>query len=380
MKRINGFLTVFNNFEEYETDDVHITIAIKGGIVEQLFQDSETGEKWKINPAAGWVYLKHLSNSCAGKINAEFSVGKNGNYVTIKSKREKIVEVLKEILILIYVNETTDEEFALAKEASVAEMKKIFKNVAQRIWYYMFEFTEVGKGYAYNWLAESLQAMTNQELKKYIQHIVNPKNSIVIVSGRLDETLIGDICRELKKVKKTGKEQFSCGYEINMSQLQDCHLIKRGEENSLGSLYFMFPNRKIELTERMVLLQYIGEILFAGKCVVSVDTFDASITYYGQHIDRYEMQLDGLWTTENVENTKKRLLERFKRLLCTPEKIGVYLGEQIFCGVDFFKVYQYIQMCDAKNLSAAYRKADVKVVNGAVISVKEDRNGRRASA
>lgn len=33
MKRVNGFLVEFNNFENYEMDEIYITIAIKGGIV-----------------------------------------------------------------------------------------------------------------------------------------------------------------------------------------------------------------------------------------------------------------------------------------------------------------------------------------------------------
>lgn len=380
MKRVNGFLTVFNHFEEYETDEIYVTISLKGGIAEDLFGDSGTGEEWKVNPAAGRVYLKHLSNRCVGKQNAVCSAGKNGNYITVKSEREKIAEVLRELLALIYIDGVTDGEFTAAKEASVAEMKRIFKHASQRIWYYMFEFTEAGKGYVYNRMAEALWTMTKQELNEYVQHMVNPENSVIIVSGKLDETLIGTICGELTKVKKTGKEYLGCGHNRNISERKDCHLVKRGDDYALGSLYFMFPDRKVDLTERMVLLAYISEILFAGKAVVSVDAFDASVTYYGQHIDRYEMLLDDIWTAENVETAKERLLERFQSLLGTPQKAGVYLGEQIFCGIDVFKLCRYIWQCDAKNLREAYKKADMKVLNGAVISVKEDGNGRRASA
>lgn len=380
MKRVNGFFVEFNNFENYEIDDIYITIAIKGGFVGRVFQNGRTSEKIEINQASGHVYLKYLSNFCRDRISAEFAIGKNGNYVTIRSGREEIIETLREMLALVYMENVTEEAFAAAKEEAIAELKKTFRNQTQRMWYYMFEFTEVGKRYAYNRLAEDLRNMKIEELQEYMECIVNPQNSVAIVSGRLDEALIKDICKTLENVKNTGEEYLVCGYDIGVNQVIDRHLIKTGNAAALGSLYFVFSKEKGNLTERMVLLQYISEIMFQGKASVSVDAFDASITYYEQPIDQYEMQLKDIWTVENIEKAKKHLLERFENFMSTPKRIGVYVGEQILGGVDFFKLYQYIQLCDADALEQAYKRADVKVANGAVITVKEGKDGRRTSA
>lgn len=379
MKRVNGFLVEFNNFENYEMDEIYITIAIKGGIVGRMYQNSETGDKKEMNQAAGRVYLKHLSDLCKGRVRAEFAAGKNGSYVTIRSGREKIVETLRKLFALVYIENTTEEAFAVAKEEAITDLKKAFKNQAQRMWYYMFEFSEVGKRYAYNRLAEDLYTMKFEELEEYKRHMVNTRNSVVIVSGRLDEVIIRDICIELENVKNVGEEYLTCGYDVGVNQVIDRHLIMTGNADALGSLYFVFPEQQGDLAERMVLLQYISEILFEGKASVSVDAFDASIVYYGKSIDQYEMQLRDIWTTENVKRAKKHLLEQYESLMSTPEIMGVYVGEQILGGIDFFKVYQYIQICNADDLEQTYRKADVKVANGAVISVKEGKDGGRTS-
>lgn len=43
-----------------QNDDICITIGVKGGMVERLFQNSVTGKREEVNSAAGRVYLKYI--------------------------------------------------------------------------------------------------------------------------------------------------------------------------------------------------------------------------------------------------------------------------------------------------------------------------------
>lgn len=377
MGKVNGFFTEFWCCEEEQTDTVCVTVALKGGFIKSIYLCKDTEEIVEINSAAGSVFMYALNNRIKIR-NIEgirCTTGKNGVYITITAEKENIAECLESVMRIVFEKEVTEVEFEEAKKQTIDKLRQNFKNEAARSWYYMFEFTEMGKGYTYNRLAKSLETITYEEFHTYTEALVNPMNSIVIVNGTLEQTEVTSICCVLKSVRKAGKEYVDYGYVLSEDGILDCHLLKKC--NSIGALYVVFPDYDVTPTEKMFLLMYINEIMFRNHGVVSVDTFDASITYFQEPIKKYELEMDHIWTKENVERAKERLLQYFENLIRKPTEFGVYIGEMLFSGVDIYKLIRDIQICDFDIVYRAYKNADIKVSSAAIINEGGRKDGRR---
>lgn len=379
MGRINGFFTEFWCCEGEVKNEICITIALKGGVVKSLYQNKNTEEVVEINPAAGSVFMHVLEHR--SKIQhitgLKCKVGKNGIYFSVTAEKEKIEENLENVIRLIFEQQVTEEEFVEAKQQTIDKLKQNFKNEMTRNWYYMLEFTEMGKKYVYNKWARALETIQYDEFNKYTEVLVNPENSIVIVNGMLEETEITSICAVLKCIQKKGIEYLDYGYAFGENKILDWHLVKNMSCSSLGALYFVFPDENVTPTEKMFLLLYISEILFQEHGIVSADAFDVCIVYFQESIERYELEIADIWTEENVIGARERLLQRFENLIKNLGKFGVYAGELLFSGVDISKLIRYIQICDFDIIYRAYKNSNVKIGNGAIINEGGRKDGRR---
>lgn len=379
MGRINGFFTEVCQCEGAEEHKICVTIALKGGVVKSLYQNKDTEEVVEINPAAGGILMHVLNNRSANRQIAgwKYKHGKNGIYFSVTAEKEEIEGNLEQLLQMIFEEQVTEEEFVEAKQQSIDKLKRDFKNATTRSWYYMFEYTDMGKKYAYNKWAKGLETIQYDEFNMYTEALVNPENSMVIVNGMLDEKEITSIFGVLKCVQKKGIEYVDYGYVAEETGNLDYYLPKGMSCDSMGALYFVFPDKDVTPTEKMFLLLYVSEIMFQEHGMVSVDAFDASIIYFQEPIKRYELEIPHVWTQENVMSARDRLLQRFANLLKNQEEFGVYICEMLYSGVDISKLIEYIQMCDFDVVYRAYRNANIKIGNGTILNEGERKDDRR---
>ena len=370
MGRVHGFFTEFWCCEDGESDKICVTTALKGGVVKSLYQNRTTKEIIEINPAAGSIFLHVLKKrvQCRKMRQVECKSGKNGIYISVMTEKEKIKEPLEEVIRMIFEHAVTEPEFEEAKQRTIDKLKQNFKNATARSWYYMFEFTEMGKKYAYNKLAKALETISYQEFYMYTEALVTPQNSIIIGNGMLEQREITSICDILTYVRKAGTEYADYGYVSTEEGMLDCHLVKNMPCSSMGALYFQFPDRDVTPTEKIFLLMYINEIMFRKHGFVSADTFDASIVYFNEPICKYEKKLSDIWVKGNIENARERLLEHFGNFIRNPVESGVFMGELFFSGVDVYTLIREIQVCDADMVCRVYKNADIKVSSGAIIN------------
>lgn len=379
MGRVNGFFADFWGCKEDKSDTAYITIALKGGFVKSLYQKKDTEEVVEINPAAGSIFLHVLKNRIQSQSmeGITYASGKSGIYITLTAKKAYILERLEAVLKVIFENKAAQAEVEEAKKQTIDKLKRNFKNKTARNWYYMFEFTEMGKRYTYQERAKALETISYQEFYTYEEALVNPKNSIVMVNNMLEQEEVTSVCNFLKNVQRTGIEYVDYGYVPDESGLLDCYLLENMSCGSMGALYFIFPDVEATPTEKMFLLMYINEIMFREHGFVSVDTFDASITYVQEPIQKYERDIAGIWTKENIANARDRLLRRFENLIRKPAELSVYRGELLFSGVDMYKLIHDIQVCDSDTVYRVYKKADAEIVSGTIINEGGRKDGRR---
>lgn len=376
MEQVNGFYTDFWCYQGEKNNEIGITIAVKGGIVKSLYRNQE--EIVKINPAAGSIFLHALNEKrkSQGVTDWKCKIGRNGIYFSLITEKWKVEESLGQMVQLIYESQITEEEFLAAKQQTINSLKQNFRHEMTRSWYYMFEFTDIGKRYTYNEWARALETIQYDEFHKYIEELVNPQNSVVIANGEMEEWEVTSICAVLRKVQKSGTEYIDYGYVLDENGILDCHLKGNMDCDSLGALYFVFPDANATPTEKIFLLLYINEMLFREHGIVSVDAFDASIVYYRAPIREYRVEIENIWTEENVLAARRRLLQSFDNLIKDPIKFGVYEGELLFSGVDISQLIRYIQICDFEVIYRAYKNANVKIGNGAIINKGGIKNGR----
>lgn len=252
MERVNGFLTDFWQCEEAEDDKVRVTVALKGGFVKSLYQNKDTKEILEINPAAGGIFLQILRHRIwqKGIECAECKAGKNGIYISMALSEEKQKEQLEDVFKAIFEHPVTETEFEAGKQQSITALRQKFKDEMARSWYYMFEFTEIGKQYTYNKLAKALETSSYEEFYTYKEALVTPRNSIVMINGMLELKEVTGACYILKSVAEQGTEYVDYGYFLQEEGILDCHLMKNMSCSSMGAMYFAFPDSNVTLRRK----------------------------------------------------------------------------------------------------------------------------------
>lgn len=369
MERVNGFFTAFQHYEDYEREEISVAIALKGGIVRSSFLEPETQTPFHINPSAGNVFLRFVSMRAreAQIEGLEEVSGKNGNYLTFSAAPGKLPELLGQIFDIIYGRIPGEEEFPEMKRRSMDSLRKSFREDRFRAWCYMLEFTELGKRFCYNRTAEALEHMTYEELRDYVTGFVNPRNSMVLVNGRLDEDIVRRLCEVMERVEDRGVEYPDYAYRPDPAGISDHFLVKNIRCTPMQALYCSFPDPRVTPTEKLFLLLYISELLFGGEAVVSADPYDASIVAWDVPVGDYVSRIPRCFDSEEeVRRARDGLLRRYLALIQKPESFGVYLGELCLSGVNFYRLVDYIQTCSPNMIYQMYRKADMKAVGGTI--------------
>lgn len=369
MERVNGFFTAFQHYEDYEKEEIAVTIALKGGIVRSSFLDPDTQTPLTINPSAGNLFLRFLSMRAEEERieGLEEVSGKNGNYLTFSAHRRELPGRLKQILDIIYGDMPGEDDFREMKRRSMDSLKHSFREERFRTWCYMMEFTELGKQFCYNRVAEALEHISYEELTEYVAGFVNPRNSMILVNGRLDQDIVQQLCEVMEQVQDKGQEYPDYACKLDPAGISDHYLVKNIRCTPMQALYCSFPDSRMNPTEKLFLLLYISELLFGDQGVVSADPYDASIVAWDVPVQDYVSQIPHCFDSEEeVRRARERLLRRYLALIQKPESFGVYLGELCLSGVNFYRLVDYIQTCSPNMIYQMYHKADMKAVSGTI--------------
>lgn len=372
MDHINSFSVLFNNIEDSKTDstpaqkNVYATVCVRGGLIRSLYKNEDNREI-EINRAAGDVFCQLVRNRAEYKeIGVQNqAIGKSAEFFGISCTKTEITEDLRKLLRVLYYNSFTQEEFEAAKQEAIERLKKDYKKPEFRSRQRGQELLEVSKGYTAEGWARNLEKIQPEDLKKYCENFVNPANTMLSITGELDDSVIKAIIEMLRSFPKGGDSLVPVGRAAVSSEENEIILQNGDDCASYYVTYFVFPDSSIYAVEKAALVMCLAQLLYGGKAEVSVDSYDSGFAVFG--MPPKQIDAEKIFTETIFDKAKHIIVNRFLTMTYTnPLIFGEYAGEFYYSGIDIYELLNLINGIDAEILKKAYKDANIQIIMGCV--------------
>ncbi|WP_143318375.1 hypothetical protein [Clostridium sp. HBUAS56017] len=369
-------LTVQFNEQEYREDEIYLTIGIKSGFCIDKMLLLPKNEIKEVNQASGDVLINYMDIIMREKydIRIKGDVKTDIIYISTKTKKERLDDVVTVLLKTLYEEKIDEEIFCRAKEAAKNSFSYNYKIVECRAYYHMMEFSNVNKSFNLEKLTKDYLSISFQDFKEFTEEIVVLPNSILFINGDLSDLNKSKMFKYIESIKTKETYVMPIAKAVNKYLQSDVHLIDTARKNTtMGGINFNFFNEDITYLEKQLLLSVINEIMFKEKGLLLLDEFDNSLIYFNTKLGEYSTKILKYLNEENVSKAKDAILYKLAYTLeKKPYIFNKYCIDLFSKGIDFDDYFEALNICDYELLKKIYIKGNLKITESHLLYKKKE--------
>lgn len=369
MNKIGNFNVMFFNASASDNNEVWMTVSLAGGLINSNFYCSTNDTYMHFNKAAASVLRFYLQETFFNKgLDLCVDISREGVHITASVDSKNIVDILNEILTIVYDAGTISEEkFEDAKHMAIADYVRRYATRKGRTLLYLYDFTEKNRGWTFRSYAYDLEHISIREYLHYINHIVRPLCSNVCFYGSIKEINFHNIDRILKNFSEK-KDRDIWVYEEVLTNRENGYI--RDDFCEKSSAVNIYYDGKTSPYDKLLLAECINYIGYRGEGNVLIRRTGASIISSRYLDEKLIERISDKWDDERIESCLEYIRSEFANLFIQRRYFGDYIGERAFEGIDMSIYSEMINSLSPKDVRTIYSNGNIHITEGRIEEVE----------